>query len=373
MLLTHRRLLPATAIALGLSLAACSGKPAVTRLVVPGTETPPLPMQVQVTPASPRTDFRPALERLDRTPAGWSLQIRGDARPVLREEGGELVLDLPGARLARDLPALPAGTAAAEMGPEPTPGGVPQPWSLTAAVPSRMPAGGVRLRLPAPDTPHALYRTGPDRLELRVLPPGLAGKTIVLDPGHGGEEPGAVGTTGAAEKDVNLAVVLLLKPMLEQAGARVILTRTEDARTVPPDVARTLTSQGERTRADLAARSALANQAGADLFVSIHANGGPPGEGGTETFWTVLNLNASRSLHLAQAIQAQLVEALGLPDRGVKQRPFAVIRNTDAPAVLVELGFMTNARDEGLLLSSEGQRLAAAALMQGIRAYFTGA
>ncbi len=144
----------------------------------------------------------------------------GDLHPVLRQEGSDLVVDLPGTVLTADFPGAPAGIRLAEVAPEPSADGSPQPASLTAAVPGRMPAGGLRLRLIAPNTPYRLYRSSPARLELRFLPSGLKGKTIVLDPGHGGEETGAVGVRGNLEKDVNLAVALMLKPMLEQAGAQ---------------------------------------------------------------------------------------------------------------------------------------------------------
>lgn len=315
-------------------------------------------------------EFRPALLGLEPLPAdgGWRLTYQGDLRPVLRPQTGELLLDLPGAVRPAEQGALPAGVAMAKVGPEPGP--TVQAGSATALPPARMPAGGLRLTLPVPKSPFALYRTGPWELELRRVKPGLAGKTVVLDPGHGGEETGAVGSGGLVEKNVNLAVAMLLRPMLEQAGAKVIMTRTDDRRVLNETEAAKATSASERTQMDLAIRSAMANAAGADLYLSIHANGGPAGDGGTEVYWAVNNLNASLSLKLAGLAQEELVDALGLYDRGVKQRPFNVIRMSDAPAILVELGFMTNPREEQLLGSAGGQRRAAEALFRTLQRYF---
>lgn len=320
-------------------------------------------------------EFRPGLRSISRTGQGWAFAYQGALRPVLRPEAGSLVLDLPGALLA---PGAAIGDAAVEeVAPEPgggqmQPGGAEtQLGSSTAAIPSRMTAGGLRVRQPLEaGKPYALYRSGPDRYELRFLPPGLAGKTVVIDPGHGGEEMGAVGPAGTLEKHVNLAVALRLKALLEAAGARVIMTRTADTRVLAPEQAAAVPSEVERTQLDLGARVALAAESGADLFLSIHANGGPPSEGGTEVYWAVPNLNAANSRKLAELAQEELLGALHLADRGVRQRPFNVIRLTDAPAALVELGFMTNAAEERLLNSQAGQEAAAQALLRAVRRYF---
>jgi len=317
-------------------------------------------------------EIRPGLERVERTATGWTFQARGDLRPVIRAEGGGLVIDLPGALLATGFPVTPAGLTMTEVGPEAGATTGSQANMVTATVPTRMALGGLRLQLPRDTGPYALYRPEPGRIELRFMAVGIAGKTILLDPGHGGEESGAVGGAGHLEKNVNLAVSLLLRSLLQGSGARVLMTRTEDARVLSPSLASTLGSFSERTQADLAARSDQANRANADLVVSVHANAGPAGDGGTETFWAISNLNAARSQHLAQLMQSELIVALGLYNRGVKQRPFNVIRMSYAPAVLVELGFMSNSREERLLASRDGQEAAAQALFRAIQAYFAG-
>jgi N-acetylmuramoyl-L-alanine amidase len=314
-------------------------------------------------------EVRPGLVALDSAGSeGWRVGYRGDLRPVMRQEGGELVLDLPGALRGPGV-KLPPGMSLQEVGPEP--GAQTQsPTATNAVPPARMPAGGLRLRFPAPEGPYALYRPATGRLDLRFLSPGLAGKTIVVDPGHGGEETGAAGPAGNIEKEINLAVALRLKPLLEQAGAKVLMTRSEDKRVLPPERGAQATSAVERTQLDLAARSAISNEAGADLYVSIHANGGPPGDGGTEVYWASSNLNALLSRRLAEIAQEELLDALGLADRGFKQRPFNVIRMSEAPAMLVEMGFMTDPGEEALLASGPGQQAAAEAVFRAIARYF---
>lgn len=311
-------------------------------------------------------ELRPTLAGVEPLPDGWGFVVEGETRPVVRPAEGALLVDIPA---AVNQAKVPAGLTLEEVAPET--GDNAQPISsLTAQIPVRMPAGGLRFRLPVPTSLYALSQPEPGRYELRWVSRGLQGKKVVIDPGHGGEETGAVGPSGVAEKQVNLGVALRLQSLLEAAGAQVVMTRTTDARVMDEAAAATLASYQERTQADLLARSTLSNQARADLFISIHANGGPPSDGGTEVFWAVPNLNAASSRRLAELAQAELLEALGLIDRGVKQRPFNVIRYSEAPAVLVELGFMTNAGEEALLLSDQGQQRAAEALFRAVSQYF---
>ncbi|HWI50931.1 MAG TPA: N-acetylmuramoyl-L-alanine amidase [Symbiobacteriaceae bacterium] len=314
-------------------------------------------------------EIRPGLTSLEQMgEGGWRLAYQGDLRPALRQDGSELVLDLPGALPG---PGVSTGSYLQQVGPEDGPAAA-SPTAPNALPPARMPAGGLRLRVPTPKGPYALYRPGPGRLELRFLPAGLTGKTVVIDPGHGGEETGAVGPAGTIEKEINLAVALRLKPLLEQAGARVLMTRTADVRVLPRERWAEATSAVERTQLDLAARSAISNGAVADLFVSVHANGGPAGDGGTEVYWAVSNLNAVLSQRLAKLGQQELLGALGLADRGAKQRPFNVIRMSDAPAMLVEMGFVTDPDEERLLASPGGQQAAAEAIARAVGRYFAG-
>lgn len=180
----------------------------------------------------------------------------------------------------------------------------------------------------------------------------LKGKKIVVDPGHGGSDPGAVGISGLREKEVTLAVALHLSTLLREAGAEVIMTRSGDQ------------SVSNQQRVD------LANQAAADLFISVHANAFPnPESNGTETHYCPVQKSSAAGRDLAHHLQRELVLTLGLRDRGVKTSSFFVLTNTKMPAALVELGFLTNPSEEALLRKPETHVAAAEAIFRAIRAY----
>ncbi len=230
--------------------------------------------------------------------------------------------------------------------------------------------------------------SGPDK-------PGAGQKagirTVVIDPGHGGTEPGAKGGSGSLEKDVTLAVSLKLKALLESSmSCEVVMTRDRDM-DVP-----------------LEARAAVANNHRADLFLSIHVNGSKRSSAnGSETFF--MSLNASdeetrrlaylenqgsgmenslatstqdelkmilwdmaqtafirQSSRLAESIQAELNTLLGTRDRGVKQAPFKVLCGVAAPAVLVEIAFISNPEEESKLVTGEFQDEVAKAVYLGL-------
>jgi N-acetylmuramoyl-L-alanine amidase len=172
---------------------------------------------------------------------------------------------------------------------------------------------------------------------------------IVIDPGHGGRDPGAVGIGGLQEKDVVLDISEKVAQILEQNGVTVVMTRQDD---------RTL---------DLAPRTQLANRVNADLFVSIHANavaGKRPEVNGLETFYY------SSGRELAGYIQNSMIQSFNtMPNRGVKQARFYVLRHTRMPAVLVETGFVTG-RDDSRILADPAQRSRMAeAIARGILNY----
>lgn len=172
---------------------------------------------------------------------------------------------------------------------------------------------------------------------------------VMLDPGHGGYDPGAVGPSGVQEKNITLAVALQVADLLASA-AEVRLTHKED---VPWD-----------DNSDLSARSAMANEWGADCFVSIHCNSAADPEAhGTETFHYP---GSGRGQALANSLQAKLTNALGLTDRGVKEANFAVLRQTNCPACLAEMAFISNSSEEALLESPDFQAKAARAIAEGV-------
>ncbi len=202
-------------------------------------------------------------------------------------------------------------------------------------------------------------------------------RTVVIDPGHGGKETGALGPAGSAEKELTLLIAKSLATRLEQSlGLRTVLTRSDDV-----DLA-------------LDERSALANQNKADLFLSVHLNSSlGRGAVGAETYFLSLQASDQRaadaaavenyvgaaaapagsddfelqlllwdlaqsqhlaaSQRLATLIQEELNRELDLRDRGVKQAPFRVLMGAAMPAVLVELGFINTKEEEQRLRTPE--------------------
>jgi N-acetylmuramoyl-L-alanine amidase len=186
----------------------------------------------------------------------------------------------------------------------------------------------------------------------RTLPTVPRGRfRVVIDPGHGGPDPGAVGIGGLRETDVVLDVGLQLAQLLQQRGIQVFLTRTSEV-----DV-------------DLPPRVALANRSGADLFVSLHANAlsmDRPDVNGIETFY----FQGGRSYELALSIQRQLMAVSpGTPDRGARPGRFFVIRRTVMPSVLTEMGFVTGEVDAPRLADARYRQTLAVAIANGILSY----
>ncbi|RPF49680.1 N-acetylmuramoyl-L-alanine amidase [Thermodesulfitimonas autotrophica] len=180
---------------------------------------------------------------------------------------------------------------------------------------------------------------------------------VCLDPGHGGYDPGAVGPGGLKEKDVTLAVALRAGFYLQESGAEVFFTRASDRVSWLPEVGR-----------DLAARVEIANRGQADLYLSIHCNSAPtPEAGGIETYSF---RQMGKAAEVARLIQAELVRELGLRDRGVKTAGFYVLRHTAMPAVLTELAFISNPREEKLLSDPGFQERAAKALARAVAVHY---
>lgn len=189
----------------------------------------------------------------------------------------------------------------------------------------------------------------------------LAGKTIAIDAGHGGSDAGAVGPGGTKEKDVTLAISLGLKALLEQDGAKVIMTRAKDQDVSLP---------GATPAQELQARADAANSAGADLFLSIHADSFFSKEAGGTTSYFYPKSGEDR--RLAQFIQGNLVARLGLYDRGSRQGNLYVLKKTAMLAVLAEIAFVSNPAEEKMLNDKAFQDRAARGLYEGIKAYFAG-
>ncbi|WP_169718026.1 N-acetylmuramoyl-L-alanine amidase LytC [Sporomusa silvacetica DSM 10669] len=176
---------------------------------------------------------------------------------------------------------------------------------------------------------------------------------IVVDPGHSGPvEPGAC-AGGVRECDVVLSIAKLLAEQLDEQGHDVLLTRNGEINTDALDF-----------------RAGLANANQADLFVSIHANSAAnPAAHGTEVYHYPESEQGQR---LAGLIQSRLVAELKTANRGVKEANFQVLRETDCPAVLVEVAFISNEADRQLLTAYACQLGAASAIAAGIEKYFAG-
>ncbi len=178
---------------------------------------------------------------------------------------------------------------------------------------------------------------------------------IFIDPGHGGPDPGAQGN-GVSEEVVNLNVSLELARLLREAGFEVRLYRTTSDENVL-----------ENKNADLRNRAETANRWGADYFISIHTNSSErPAAQGVEAYVYRLGTTAER---LAQSIVDSVSQNLGSVNRGVMQANFAVLRRSDMPAVLVELGYLTNSTEALNLNSPAWQRAVASAIFEGIVDY----
>jgi N-acetylmuramoyl-L-alanine amidase len=171
---------------------------------------------------------------------------------------------------------------------------------------------------------------------------------VVIDPGHGGRDPGAIGIGGLQEKDINTTISARVQQRLQQAGVTVVMTRN-----------------GDRW-VDLQDRADYANNAGADVFVSIHANAinmSRPDVNGLETYYY------SSGERLARTIHSRVLQNTDMRDRGVRQARFYVLRNTSMPAVLVETGFVTGAQDAARFRNPTAMNQIADGIAQGILDY----
>lgn len=236
--------------------------------------------------------------------------------------------------------------------------------------------------------------TRPNGVEVRLCPkPPRRVTKIVLDPGHGGKDPGAVGTLGTREKEIVLDIARRVKAHLTREGYEVFLTRESDE------------------YISLAERAEKAAKSGADLFISIHANAAPNRVAtGVETYFlsdaktdweravaarenavferelanpllkedeplTLILADLAQneflfeSSELARQIQEAAVTAVCAQDRGVRQANFYVLRNIFMPAVLVECGFLSNLKEEKLLRNQNHQEKIARSIARGITAF----
>ncbi|HEY2433160.1 MAG TPA: N-acetylmuramoyl-L-alanine amidase [Vicinamibacterales bacterium] len=234
----------------------------------------------------------------------------------------------------------------------------------------------------------------PETPPLLDLPPPGGLRTIVIDPGHGGDDLGARGVQGTLEKTVTLAIARRVKAALEaRLGTRVLLTRDSDQ------------------AVGLDQRAAVANNNKADLFVSLHANASlRPGQIGAEVFYLAIEGYGEAAQRAAQAprealpllgggtrdieiipwelaqaryidqaaafaraIEGALQERVKMTPQALQQGPFRVLVGANMPAVLIELGFLSNSQEEQQLLADDHQAALAQAVVEGIVRYRAGA
>ena len=188
----------------------------------------------------------------------------------------------------------------------------------------------------------------------------LQGHKVMIDPGHGGKDPGAIGLAGVREKDVVLDVSLELARQLREWGAEVRLTRDSDRQVAGPDAPK---------REDLQARVDLANNWPAEIFISMHSNANNNRDiKGTEAYVSRNSSDASK--RLATAMHTHMVNDLGLPDRKVLKSDFYVIKNTSMPGMLMEIAYVSNAEEEAKLGDPNFRKQAATAMAEGVKDYF---
>ena len=191
---------------------------------------------------------------------------------------------------------------------------------------------------------------------------GLAGKVIVIDAGHGGNDSGAIGPTGGMEKTVTLNIALRLQKLLEAEGATVYMTRSTDTE-VSPKGAKASDIE------ELQARCDVANNHDADIFISIHNDSFTNGAAkGTTGYY--YSRGSAKSRDLADKIRSGVIDQIGTQSRGTQSSNFYVVKHTDMPATLVEVAFISNPQEEQLLNSEEGIQKAAQGIADGIADYF---
>lgn len=194
----------------------------------------------------------------------------------------------------------------------------------------------------------------------------LAGKTIVLDPGHGAPDGGAVGKDGTLEKEIALSVAKQLQNYLQQTGAVVYLTRKNDADLADPDTK----GLSRRKAEDIRRRVEIINNKQANFFVSIHLNALPSAKwSGAQTFFYP---ESDKGEHLAKMIQAEIIRNLENTTRAaLPLTNMYLLKHAEVPGALVEIGFLSNVEERELLKQTEYQKKMAASMYQGILRYVT--
>lgn len=304
------------------------------------TEPPPTPLEI------------PPLQRDDNGTVRLTLPLPEGARPrvLFWEDPIRIAIDVPGYL------------------PEPLERAIEDSNLFVRTLRAAPLEGGmVRIVLELTRTVGAQILTGKTGITLNLRAPRNTGgklreKIIVIDPGHGGEQPGArwrTGKTVIEEKTITLAIGLHLAELLSREGAKVILTRAEDK------------------AIGLYERTALANGANAHFFISLHCDSNPrPNSASGTTIY--FHKDDADSRALGQALLNEIVKVSGLPSRGVRsdsmlyQTGLAVLRTSEMPAVLVEVGYLNHSYDCARLIDPAFQKRIAEAIARGLKAHVEG-
>ncbi|MCU0565747.1 MAG: N-acetylmuramoyl-L-alanine amidase [Oculatellaceae cyanobacterium Prado106] len=314
----------------------------------------PVPQAAENRVPAPVSGDLATLQAIAFSPDGRQLLIQSD-RPVTSSgqwRNGQYQILIPDARLARGLTSIPL----------PAEGSVLQArlrQSAQGVTLSLLPRTGIRfgvatqvssqelaiaIESSSSQSGRTVAQTS-NRSPARPVPQGRV--VVAIDPGHGGRDPGAVGIDNIHESEVVLDVAQQVAQLLDQQGIQAVLTRNSDE------------------EIDLQPRVDTAEQARANLFVSIHANAlsmERPDANGVSTYYF-------SNSDLAQTLQDSAVAATGMNDRGIHAARFYVIRNTSMPSALIEIGFVTGAEDEPRLASPQWRTQMAGAIANGILQY----
>jgi N-acetylmuramoyl-L-alanine amidase len=321
----------------------------------------------------------------DATPAAAASVVQEAGRLIVRFDADALDLSIPAVQpqgLVQAVRPIDAVSLAVDLGPR---FGSFRSTTETSGSSARLVVEvlGAPIETAGPPPPTTPSPSEPPELP-DFGPPAAAIRTIVIDPGHGGDEPGVQGRDGTSEKDVTLAVARRLRSVLEgRLGLRVLLTRDDD-RTVPIET-----------------RTAVANNNKADVFLSLHANASfrpaasgaaiyvaafderdhaatslareqvPVFGGGSRDIEIVLwdlaqTRHLDQSAELARIIEEQFQDRVPLTSPSIDRVPFRVLESANMPAVLVEMGYLTNDDQERLLASAAFQSTLVQALFEAI-------
>lgn len=196
----------------------------------------------------------------------------------------------------------------------------------------------------------------------------MKNKVIMIDPGHGGIDPGAVGITGAVEDDINLQIALKLRKLIEQSGGVGLMIREDDSGLYGDGKTRIRDKKND----DLRERHKMINESGADIFISIHLNSFPQSQYyGAQCFYMAGNEEDKK---LAELIQGEMIDVIqnGNTRQAKGINTLYILKNNKMPGVLVECGFLSNHQEEKLLQEDKFQEKIAWGIFMGIMKYLEG-